>query len=561
MNEIYNVIEKNKDTYILSNGKQDEKLEELKSIPLSKRSDKSKAKFLFKNEVRSNQKIFEKYSSKFSKRSDNSTIEYIPIDSALVNYICPISNFYAISVYLSEKTAKIVCGMDYVLFCEKDKTYSEKSKFKRSTSINDNNNNNNNNNNSSIYYDINAIKKETKWSDVSVQQISYSPNHLSLISQSPFANPNKQLDTNFYYPSSAGKGIDIYFIDMGLINKHEDYDTYKGTSDERVITCDAIITGNSVHFTTDEEKNNCSSVDGIPYHGIMVTSVAGGSLYGVAKKANLHMIAADNTSINILKGFDIILQKAIPHKTVISLSLGNIGNYSTAEKFKLTDLINKGFIVVVSAGNDNINCCEDKSSSNFYTFTGYRKAIAVGATGTKFNGYGLNIAYYSNYGDCVDIYAPGTVTYPDLESGSFTGTGFSSGTSCSTPLVAGVVASIMSEYPEIQFDNDKMKKTLIEMSIKNAIDFKDSDITNDTPNRFINNGKQSIYYLDQNVQCGKNSKDGNICSDGCCTKEGKCISFENHPGDQCFIENGCQSEFGYCTTKEKSIEECEKELK
>ncbi|ORY17706.1 hypothetical protein LY90DRAFT_517565 [Neocallimastix californiae] len=51
------------------------------------------------------------------------------------------------------------------------------------------------------------------------------------------------------------------------------------------------------------------------------------------------------------------------------------------------------------------------------------------------------------------------------------------------------------------------------------------------------------------------------CSSGCCSKEGECISFENDPWEKCLIENGCQSEFGYCTTVEKSNEECEKEVK
>ncbi|KAL6632854.1 hypothetical protein U3516DRAFT_734912 [Neocallimastix sp. 'constans'] len=66
-------------------------------------------------------------------------------------------------------------------------------------------------------------------------------------------------------------------------------------------------------------------------------------------------------------------------------------------------------------------------------------------------------------------------------------------------------------------------------------------------------------YIDTNVKCGRGVNAS--CSSGCCSKEGECISFENDPWEKCLIENGCHSEFGYCTTVEKSIEECEKEVK
>ncbi|ORX88217.1 subtilisin-like protein, partial [Anaeromyces robustus] len=326
---------------------------------------------------------------------------------------------------------------------------------------------------------MDKIKNETKWFDVSVQDnIDFTPNHLSLISQSPLIDTNKIIDSNYYYPSSAGKGIDIYFIDQGLYtNQHRDFNT-----EERIITCDAIIRGHNVHHTTDEEKNNCSGSGVYPDHGVMVSSVSGGTIYGVAKKANLHMIAIDGKIINVLRGIDYVLQYGKPHKTIINLSLGHKG-YSKIENDKITDLINKGYIIIVSSGNEEDNCCVDKSDENFHSFAGYRKAITVGAVNTELNGKGYVKASYSDYGDCIDIYAPGDVTFANTRDSSDDDFSIETGTSCATPLVAGVAATIMSEHTEIEFDNELMRKTLIEMSIKDVI----YGLKDNTPNRFINN--------------------------------------------------------------------------
>ncbi|ORX64658.1 subtilisin-like protein, partial [Anaeromyces robustus] len=222
----------------------------------------------------------------------------------------------------------------------------------------------------------------------------------------------------FYYPSSAGKGIDIYLMDGGLITNHEDFNT-----SERTITCDAI---------SKEE-------DEFPDHGIMVTSMAGGNIYGVSKKANLHMIAIDFSDDSVLRALDFIKARAKPNKTIISMSFA--GNYySQAEDEKHKELINEGIILIVCASNENMNCCAPKDDPDFISPVGYRRAIVVGATDTDVYGNGYYRASYSNYGDCVDVFAPGTVIFPDLSEGSRKNSDDASGTSCSTPIVAGIAA-------------------------------------------------------------------------------------------------------------------------
>eukprot|EP00833_Pecoramyces_ruminatium_P005311 jgi/Orpsp1_1/1179343/evm.model.c7180000068948.1 len=193
----------------------------------------------------------------------------------------------------------------------------------------------------------------------------------------------------------------------------------------------------------------------------------------------------------------------------------------------------------------------------------YRLTINVGGLLSSLTNDSYSMSLFSNFGDCVDIFAPGEVKYPYVNGESSSDSSIAVGTSCAAPLVAGVAASIMSEHPDIQYDNELMRKTLIEMSIKNAIyDFKYS-ASSDTPNRFLNNGKKSIYSPDnENIRCGILKDNLNVtCSEGCCSKNGKCVSYKNDRNNECFIENGCQSEFGSCITMDQSIEKCDNELR
>jgi len=607
MNDIYHIIEDNKDTFLLKNGKQDEKLKELDTVEsLRKRNENGiEKKLLFKNNRKTSGNHLKRDSLEFTD-STNSTIEYVPIESKLVNYGCPISNYYAIVAYLSDEAAEKVCRLENVLYCEKSvildveklknenikkgknmyKNYFKNKNLKRGidnkekdngenkNSIKDNDViDNENKENTQLYYDLDAIQKETNWTSVNVQSNPDDKTYfLSLISQSNEINGHK-IDTNFYYPGTAGQGIDMYFIDSGIIVHPDYYDTYKNTDYERTVTCDAITDDYDVRETTEDEKTFCVVENSeYPGHGIGVSSVAGGTL-GVAKKANIHMIVTDYYLIGVLRSIDYILQKAKPFKTVLNISFGNKGIYHKSYDDKLTDLINAGIIVTVSAGNDGINVCGEKDSEDFGTFPGCRKAIAVGAIDSSFNfefieenqKYQMN--HNSNYGDCIDIFAPGDVVIPYLVNNinDYESIG---GTSFAAPIVAGVAASIMSEHPEIQFDNDLMKKTLIDMSIKDAIiksetgntDIDPFDEVNQTPNRFLNNGKRSVYIPKEIIKSCGGSR-GTSCDEGCCSKDGECISLKQGFQDQCLIENGCQSEFGRCFSIDDIVQECEKELK
>ncbi|ORX79050.1 subtilisin-like protein [Anaeromyces robustus] len=545
LNDIYDIIEENKDTYILENGQMDEKLKELDSVILKKRNNKNNenTKLFFINNLRQSNII--NFQKNIHKRSDNSTenlndkVEYIPVDSKLVSPMCPVGKNYAVSIYASEEVIEEVKKLPNIAHCEK--SLPSENHFYN-------------------YYSFDRIQKETNWTEVFVQEHNpfYGKNlysHLSLLSQTRFNEDNTQVyDNNYYFPGTAGQGIDIYVIEEGVnFYNNSDYDTYKGTSYERTVSCDAIIENHSSIIPipkNDTRSKNCFvSNPTSTFHGNIVNAMAGGNYFGVAKKANIHVIATTLHTDPELAALDFIkLNAKDPHKTIINLSRGGYGEAKLMQE-KFTELKNKGFIIFVSAGNNYRNCC-----SKEWRYGGFDDVITVGATnGTFFRSIndGYNLAYYSNYGPCIDILAPGEVAFQTNEYyyAELDGIKFAvvNGTSYSSPIVAGVAATIMSEHPEIEYNYDLMKKTLINMSLKNKI----NGLISETPNRFINNGKRVIYSpVNTYNGCGESS--GNFkCSKGCCSSHDKCINFEgNSTSYYCLKDNGCQNEFSeFCLTE------------
>jgi len=190
-----------------------------------------------------------------------------------------------------------------------------------------------------------SFTKKTNWTGVNVQRTldNYSYiNFLSLISQLNDIDDNKPLDKNYYYLSTAGHGIDMYFIDDGIIVHPNYYDTYKNTKDERTITCDAISYENEIRDTKEDEKLSCvhDKYD-YPDHGISVSSTGAGSLLGVVKKANIHMIATDFSSISALRNIDYVIRNAKPYKIVFSISFCSLGENckSCDDKLSMLELL------------------------------------------------------------------------------------------------------------------------------------------------------------------------------------------------------------------------------
>jgi len=547
MNDIYEIIYNNKDTYV-SDGEMDEKVQELETSPLRKRdhndegSDeetdiKIKKKFKFINKNR-------KSKSTSQNVSEDPNVQYTPIESQIVSHICPVLNYYTVKAYLSDEALEQVKRLPNVISWEKVKKL-KKPTFKRIEIPKSNFNKSNKTKRASTFYDLDYIKKETGWSAVGVQ--TDASVHLSVLSQ---YNYNSKLvnnfDYNYYYPASGGQFIDMYFIDEGITVNHLDFKLYEGKTFERTVTCDMIVVDGELQTMTSKKKKSCSIDGKYQDHGTSTASVGAGYVYGVAKRANIHMIATDFYDFDFIVALDYIKTNGKPYKSVINVSRNGVDLYSETIQNKINELVDAGFIIFASAGNEAEDACDKKYRNKF---AGYDNIISVGATFSDYYNVdgAYTEAYYSNYGECIDVHAPGYVVTADFAKCSSDEQcqyySAVEGTSFSSPIVAGLGALIMSENPNTKYTYSSMRKAIIDMSVKNIIKELGSS---KTPNRFANNGKHIVYSPDRQYNgCGILAGNSS-CSSGCCTKDGQCIDPSNDKDELCKSDNGCQSEFGIC---------------
>ena len=172
-------------------------------------------------------------------------------------------------------------------------------------------------------------------------------------------------------------------------------------------------------------------------HGTHVAGTIGSKTFGVAKKTSLIPVrvldcAGSGYNSSVIAGLNWIAGNYVPGEAaVVNMSLG--GPSSSALDEAVENLISRGIIVVVAAGNDNVDACN-------YSPARTPAAITVGATNTD-----DSRASYSNFGSCLDIFAPGT-SIPSTWLG-VNYYAILSGTSMAAPHVAGVIVRFLSQYP------------------------------------------------------------------------------------------------------------------
>ena len=221
---------------------------------------------------------------------------------------------------------------------------------------------------------------------------------------------------NSYTDGTEGAGVHAYIIDTGIRATHAEFTGRIGNA------YDAVTAGGTA--------NDCNG------HGTHVASTVGGTTYGVADKVTLHAVrvlscAGSGSNAGVIAGVDWVSRNAI-RPAVANMSLG--GGISSALDTAVSNAIASGITFVLAAGNDNQNACN-------YSPARTASAITVGAT-TNTDAR----ASYSNYGTCLDLFAPGSnITSAWISSDSATNT--ISGTSMASPHVAGAAALRLAATP------------------------------------------------------------------------------------------------------------------
>ncbi len=222
---------------------------------------------------------------------------------------------------------------------------------------------------------------------------------------------------NTYDYSNDGTNVTVYIIDTGINFGHVDFG---GRASKGV---DEVTVGGSAA--------DCNG------HGTHVSGTVGGATYGVAKNVRLVAVRVLNcqgsgTTSGVIAGIDwVTANRVLP--AAANMSLG--GGLSTTLNQAVARAVSAGVTFAVAAGNSTANACGSSPSSE-------PSAITVGATDIN-DGF----AYFSNYGSCVDINAPGVNITSDWYS-SNTATNTISGTSMATPHVAGAAALYLSANPD-----------------------------------------------------------------------------------------------------------------
>ncbi len=252
-----------------------------------------------------------------------------------------------------------------------------------------------------------------------------------------------------YTANQTGAGVTVYVVDTGI-----DADNAEFTG--RV--------ADGVSFVPDGRGTaDCNG------HGTHVAGIVGGSTHGVAKQATLVPVRVLDCSGNgdsawTVLGLNWILED---HRrgepAVVNLSL--TGAYNKAENDAVKRLTAEGVTVVVAAGNDDADACDASPASA-------KSALTVAASGSS------DVrADFSNYGRCVDLYAPGV----SIESASAFGSSptVMSGTSMASPHVAGATALILAAHPS--WNATKVSDRALAMSLTGRI----SGNPSQTPDRLL----------------------------------------------------------------------------
>jgi len=234
----------------------------------------------------------------------------------------------------------------------------------------------------------------------------------------------------YLYSEDGGEGVDVYVIDTGTNIEHIDFEG-------------RAYWGKTIPANDEDADGNG--------HGTHCSGTIAGKKFGIAKKADIYAVKVlksngSGTMSDVIKGVE---WAAITHNEKVeaakkgkgkkgfkgsaaNMSLG--GGKSVTLDLAVNAAVDAGIHFAVAAGNDNADSCN-------YSPAAAEKAVTVGAS-TFADGR----AYFSNYGKCNDIFAPG-LNILSTWVGSKYATNTISGTSMASPHIAGLLAYFLSLQP------------------------------------------------------------------------------------------------------------------
>ncbi|KAK4225960.1 putative peptidase [Podospora fimiseda] len=218
--------------------------------------------------------------------------------------------------------------------------------------------------------------------------------------------------TTYIYDSSAGTGTCSYIIDTGIYVNHTDF-------------------GGRAEWLANFADTDNTDGNG---HGTHVAGTIGGTQYGVAKATKLYAVkvlraSGSGTLAGVIAGINFVASDSqtrdCPNGSVANLSLGS--SRSESVNAAVAAAVRAGVFVSVAAGNSD-------DDSWWYSPASEPTVCTIGATDVN-----DARAWFSNYGDLVDVFAPG-VDVLSSWIGNPTATNTISGTSMAAPHVAGLGA-------------------------------------------------------------------------------------------------------------------------
>jgi subtilisin family serine protease len=221
------------------------------------------------------------------------------------------------------------------------------------------------------------------------------------------------LNSSYKY-QETGAGVTVYIIDTGIRYTHTEF-------------------GGRASFGFDAFGGTGADCHG---HGTHVAGTVGGAKYGVAKGVKLVAVRVldcngSGSGSGVIAGMDWVAKNG-PRPGVVNMSLGGGASQSLDDAVKR--LHQAGIGSAVAAGNSNLDACTASPARA-------PEAMTVGASDNK-----DARASFSNYGSCVDWFAPG-VGIASAMSSSDVATASMSGTSMAAPHVAGAAALFLERNP------------------------------------------------------------------------------------------------------------------